>query len=458
MTHYDLAVIGTGSGNMIVNRRFADWRVAIVEENLFGGTCLNVGCIPTKMFVYPADVARVAADGPRLGVDTAFTGVRWTDLRDRVFARVERDEVAARAYREQQSNVDVVTSRCTFVDDHTLRTAAGERITADKFVIAAGSRVSVPDVPGLDEVEHHTSDTVMRLDEVPRRMTIVGGGYVAAEFAHVFSAFGTEVTVVQRGPVLVKHMDEDVCRRFGELAARQWDVRLKTEPTHVRREGGDIVVSLSDGDEVHSDVLLMATGRASNADRLGLEHTGVEVRDGLVVVDEHQRTTVEHIWALGDVCNRFQLKHVANHESRVVKHNLLHPDDPIARDHRYVPSTIFTSPQIAAVGLTSQQAREQDIEHVTATCDYGDVAYGWAMEDEDHFVKVLADTRGDLLGAHIIGPQSSLLLQPLVQALSFGTNGHQMAREQYWAHPILAEVVENALLRLARGSVPKSPS
>jgi mycothione reductase len=456
VTHYDLAVIGTGSGNAIVDKRFADWRVAILEDHVFGGTCLNVGCIPTKMFVYPADLARNARHGPQLGVGTSYDGARWPEIRDRIFGRI--DPIAARgeAYRRGQPHVDVLDQHATFVDDHTLTLQTeegptGEQITADQIVIAAGGRVSVVDFPGLQEVEFHTSDTVMRLEELPRRMAIVGGGYVAAEFAHVFSALGTEVTQIQRGPALLRTQDEDISRRFTEIAATQWDLRLETLPTKVARRNGATVLTLSDGTEVETDVLLIATGRVPNGDRLGLENTGIATDNGRVLVDEFQRTSVDGVWALGDVSSEWQLKHVANLEARTIQHNLLHPDDLVTSDHRFVPSAIFTSPQIASVGLTSQDARELGIEHVAVTEDYSEIAYGWAMESAPgrHFVKLLGDPDGRrLLGAHIIGPQASVLLQTLVQGMSLDNSPHEMARGQYWIHPSLAEVVENALLKM----------
>ena len=449
--HYDLAVIGTGSGNSIVNDRFAHLRVAILEEGVFGGTCLNVGCIPTKMFVYPADLADGARHGPALGVETSYAGARWPEIRERVFGRIDPIASGGQSYRERLPNVDVYSAHATFVDDHTLDTGTGEQITADQIVIAAGSRVSVAEVPGLDEVEVHTSDTVMRLEELPERMVIVGGGYVAAEFAHVFSALGTQVTQVQRGSQLLISQDEDVSRAYTAIASREWDVRLGTTPTSVKQRGAEIVVSLSDGSEVSTDALLMATGRVSNGDRLGLENTGIRVEDGIVVVDAQQRASVPGVWALGDVTNQHQLKHVANHEARVVQHNLLHPDDLVASDHRFVPSAVFTRPQIASVGLTSRQAREQGVDFRTVRQDYADVAYGWAMESAsgETFVKLLGDPSGErLLGAHILGPQASNLIQPLIQGMSLGSTVSEMARGQYWIHPALAEVVENALLKL----------
>jgi mycothione reductase len=453
VTHYDLALIGTGSGNSVVDKRFADRRVAIIEENKFGGTCLNVGCIPTKMFVYPADLARNARHGSDLGVLTSYDGARWPEIRDRIFGRIDPIEDSGRHYRHSLDYIDVFEHHCTFVDNHTLliHDDSGQEITADEIVIAAGSRVLVAPIPGLDDVAFETSDTVMRLEELPRRMTIIGGGFVAAEFAHVFSALGTAVTVVHRGDALLQKEDREIAEAFTRLASTQWDVRLSTTATGVAPRGTGQVVTLSDGSTLESDVLLLATGRMPNADRLGLEHTDIAVQEEIVVVDEFQRTTVPGIWALGDVANTWQLKHVANAESRTVQHNLLHPDDLVATDHRFVPSAVFTSPQVASAGITSQHAQSLGIEHRAVTHDYADIAYGWAMESTagDSFVKLIGTPDGQhLLGAHLIGPQASNLIQPLLQGMSLGTTVPEMARGQYWIHPAMAEVVENALLKL----------
>ena len=197
-------------------------------------------------------------------------------------------------------------------------------------------------------------------------------------------------------------------------------------------------------------MVLVAAGRRSNADGLDLDRTGVRTdEDGVIIVDDHQRTNVEGIWALGDIANHFQLKHVSNLEARVIQHNLLHPDDLIRAQHDVVPSAVFSHPQVASVGLTERQAVEPGVRHVVATQKYGDTAYGWAMEDTTSFAKVLADPdTGLILGAHFLGPQASNLVQPIVQAMSFGQTAHDVAREQYWIHPALMEVVENLLLAL----------
>ncbi len=458
MTHYDLAIIGTGSGNSIVDEAFADRKVAILEKGTFGGTCLNVGCIPTKMFVYPADLAAEVTHARDLGVDLRLEGVRWREIRDRIFRRIDPISVAGRSYRaERQEHVTLYEGHARFAGDRTIDTGTGATITADQVVIAAGSRAVVPDIEGLDTVEHHTSDTIMRIDDVPGRIAIIGGGFVAAEFAHIFGSFGSEVTLVNRSEALLRAEDDDVSRRFTELAQRRWDVRLDTTTEKVEAYDGGIRLHLrTDGatSVLDVDTLLVATGRTSNADGLDLDRTGVEVDEhGLVVVDEHQRTTARGIWALGDISNRYQLKHVSNHEARVVQHNLLHPDDLLRADHDVVPSAVFTSPQVASVGITEEEARERGVRYVTARRAYGDTAYGWAMEDHASFAKVLVDPdTGLLLGAHILGAQASNLIQPLIQAMSFGQTAADVARGQYWIHPALSEVVENVLLGTAEAA------
>lgn len=452
--HFDLVVIGTGSGNSIVDERFGDWDVAIVEKGVFGGTCLNVGCIPTKMFVHTADVAATPAGAARLGVDEELRGVRWPEVRDRIFGRIDPIAAGGRRWRmEGNANVTVYEGQARFVGPKTLDTGTGETITADRFVIAAGSRPIVPDVAGIEDVGYLTNEDVMRLDELPRRMIVLGSGFVATEFAHVFSSFGVDVTLVARSGALLRAEDDDISARFTEIAAKKWDVRLNSKAVRVERVDGAVRLHLETprgAEVVEGDVLLAAVGRIPNADLLGVEATGVTLhRDGRIVVDDQQRTAVDGIWALGDVSSDYQLKHVANHEARVVRHNLRHPDAPIHADHRFVPHGVFSSPQIGSVGLTERDARERGIRYVTATQDYADIAYGWAMEDTSGFAKLIADpATGQLLGAHIIGPQAPTLIQLAIQAMSFGQDVRALANGQYWIHPAMPELLENALLKL----------
>lgn len=462
MQHYDLVIVGSGSGNSIVDERFAHWNVAIVEKGVgplssYGGTCLNVGCIPTKMFVHAADTARTPAGGGKLGVDLELRGVRWADIRDRIFGRIDPIAAGGERWRAEGSeHVSLIkgTARFTGVRELEIETAEGPRtVTADRVVVAAGSRPDVPAVPGLDTSGYYTSDTVMRLDELPRRMIILGTGFVGVELAHVFSALGVEITVVGRSGLLLRHEDTDIARRFTDIAAARWDLRMDRTTRRVERDG-DVVRLYLDGPDgpetIEAEELLVATGRVPNTDLIDAVAGGLELTDdGRVFADSTQATSVEGVWALGDISSPYQLKHVANHEARVVGHNLLHPEAPITSDHRHVPHAVFSAPKVAAVGLTEDEARSQGVAYVSATHSYADIAYGWAMEDTTGFVKLLADpVTGLLLGAHIIGPEAPTLIQPLIQAMRFGLDAGTMAREQYWIHPAMPELIENALLKL----------
>ena len=468
MAHFDIAVIGTGSGNSILDDRHAGKRVAICEQGVFGGTCLNVGCIPTKMFVYAAEVAQSARDSARYGVDAHVEAVRWGDIVSRVFGHIDPLAVGGENYRRSSPNVQVFASHTRFgrpLPDgrYTLRTDDGDEFTADQVVIAAGSRPVIPDDIANSGVRYHTSDTIMRIADVPEHLVIVGGGFVACEFAHVFSSLGSRVTMMIRGSTLLRGHDDTICERFTDIASKKWEILSHREVASLRRDGDGVELRCHDGSAVRGDVLLVATGRIPNGDLLNAEQAGVKVTaDGQVVVDEYQRTTARGVFALGDISSDYQLKHVANHEARRVKHNLLQDWDDVEAlmpsDHRYVPSAVFTDPQIASVGLTENQARAKGFNIRTKVQDFGDVAYGWAMEDTTGIAKIVVDDdSGLILGAHIMGHQASSLIQPLIQAMSFDLPAQDMARGQYWIHPALPEVIENALLALC-GEPPWPPS
>ncbi|MEV6716804.1 mycothione reductase [Lentzea sp. NPDC051208] len=454
MRHFDLVIIGTGSGNSIPTEAMAGWQIAILEKGTFGGTCLNVGCIPTKMFVHTADQAAAPANAKKLGVDATLDAVHWPEIRDRIFNRIDPIAEGGRNWRaNENANVTVYEGTAHFIDAHTIDTGTGETITADRIVVAAGSRPTVPDIADLDTTGFHTSDTVMRLDELPESLIIVGSGFIASEFAHVFSSFGVEVTVIARSNLLLRHEDLEIAQRFTEVAKGKWNVLLNRKTTRAEKTATGVKLHLEgpNGEEtVEAQQLLIATGRQPNSDLLQVQNAGLDQHpDGRVKVDEYQRTSQPHIYALGDISSDYQLKHVANHESKVVQHNLLNPDDQIKSDHRFVPAAVFSSPQIASVGLTEEQAKEKGIRYVTASQAYASIAYGWAMEDTTGFAKLIADpATGQLLGAHIIGPQASSVIQPLIQAMSFGLDAKSMARGQYWIHPAMPELVENALLNL----------
>jgi mycothione reductase len=448
---YDLIVVGAGSGNMLFGPELDSMRSAIIETDRFGGTCLNRGCIPSKMFVVAADAARAVGEAERLGVHATLDRVDWPAIRDRVFNRIDPLHGNGVVYR-RRTGVDVYTDTARFVAPRLLD-VAGERLTAERVVVAVGSRPVVPPIEGLDGVSFYTSDTIMRIPEVPASLLVIGGGFIAAEMGHVFDAFGADVTIVERGPRLLMGEDDEVSARFTECAVQRFRVVLGADVMSVEARGGgvSVIATVNGATQVlEADALLIATGRRPNTDLLDAAAGGLALDDhGHVLADETYRTSVPGVWALGDVANHFQLKHMANAEMRVVRHNLTHPHDLMRLPVGLVPHAVFTDPQVAAVGLSQEEARRRGVDHVVATRRYADTAYGWALEDTTSFVKLIADphTR-TLLGAHIIGPQAATLLQPLLQAMMLGNTVDQLARGVLYVHPALTELLEQALLEV----------
>ncbi|MGW0816961.1 mycothione reductase [Streptomyces viridiviolaceus] len=461
--HFDLIVIGAGSGVAMLDERFDHLEVAIVETGVgplkkYAGTCLNVGCIPTKMLVHTADTARSPQHGSLLGLNLELRGVDWSAVLGRLSRHIDpTSEYWLRGHQERKNFAVYYEGTARFTGERRVSVSTEQgsvTLTADQVVVSAGSRPVIPDIPGLDgHLGYLTSDDVRIMERLPRRMAVLGGGFVAAELSHVFSALGVEITLIARRNLLLREEDIAVAQRFTDLAQKQWDVRLEHKLLRAQRRGDTILLDLGGPQGVERlevDELLVATGRRPNTDLVDAVVGGLALHpDGRIVVDEYQATSVPGVWALGDVSSQWMLKHVANLEARTVQHNLLNPQELRTSDHRFVPHAVFTSPQIASVGMTEQEAQASGARHVSATHDYAATAYGWAMEDTTGFAKVLADpSTGRLLGAHIIGPQAPTLIQPLIQAMSFGLDARSMARGQYWIHPGVPEVVEGALLAL----------
>ncbi len=451
--HFDLIIVGSGSGNAIPEE-MGDWKIALVERGLFGGTCLNVGCIPSKMFVLPADIAELAKEGPTLGVDTSFEGADWVAIRDRVFGRIDPIAAGGEQYRESGTdNVELIRGTARFTGDRTLSiesnndTDRTRMISGDRVLVASGARAVLPPIEGIDTVQVHTSDTVMRLDELPKRLGIIGGGFIATELGHVFSGYGSDVTMFVRSGSLLRKEDHDVSAAFTEIFSKRVDLRLEQVPIKIEQRGAAIALHTEQG-IVEVDELLVASGRIPNSDLIDAEAGGLTVHpDGRIVVDATMATTAPGVWAIGDVANSYQLKHLANAEAKVAFGNMLDGESNRKTDYRAVPHAVFSHPQIAAVGLTEQEAVKNNVPYVVGRRDYGGTAYGWALEDSTSFAKVLIDPESrQLLGAHIMGPQAASLLQPLIQAMHFGQPIDELAHDVFYIHPALTEVVENALL------------
>jgi mycothione reductase len=449
--HYDLVIVGAGSGNSLINDETGKWRIAVVDSDRFGGTCLNRGCVPSKMLVHTADVALSVRRSDHFDLRASWHGADWPAIRDRVFSRIDPiHDNAVKSRRED--GIHVYLDDASFVGAKQLQ-VGGDVLTADRFVLAAGARPVIPPFPGLGDVDYFTSDTVMRIATLPKTMAVIGGGFIAAEMSHIFGSLGTTVTIVSRGNHLLARHDHDIRNQFTKNYMSRFDLRLESVVAHVEPTDAGVRLHLttpSGKQSLEVEALLLATGRTPNSDRLDVAATGVKVdKHGHVHTDNTCLTNVPGIWALGDITNHFQLKHLANAEARIVRHNLMHPNAPKHASFPIVPSAVFADPQVASVGATEEQLRTQGRDYVAAIRHYRDTAYGWALEDTNSFVKILADpTTRLVLGAHLIGPQASILIQPLVQAMCLANTVDQVASEVIYIHPALSEVIEQALLAL----------
>ena len=450
---FDLIVVGSGSG-LEVSSQAADGglSVAVIESGPFGGTCLNRGCIPSKMLIHSADVAEIIRQSELFGITTEVTAINWDFIIRRASETVDADARMIEEGNREQARISVFKDSARFVGHKTLEVGS-ERITAEQIVIAAGSRPRIPKIEGLESVPYITSDEALRLPKQPRRLAILGAGYIAAELAHFFGALGTEVTIVHRGPRMLRAEDEDVAQRFTEVYERRFRLLLNTTVRRVRQQRGEMVLDVVVGGRQESlvaDALLLAVGRVPNADTLEVTNAGVDVDErGFIPTDEYMETNVEGVWALGDIVGRYLLKHSANLEAAYVAHNMLNPEAKVAVDYHAMPHAIFASPQVAAVGTSEQDAREQDVKFVVASYRYIDTAYGSSIEDKDGFVKVLADPDSrQILGCHIIGTDASVLIQEVVNVMRMRAP-LSMIGQSIYVHPALPEVVQRAFTSLS---------
>ena len=445
MRKFDFIVIGSGSGlEVSADLSDAGWSVAIIEEGPFGGTCLNRGCIPSKMLIHCADVMQTVQNAAAFGIHAKVESIDWPFIVKRAFEEVDADAAMIERGNRQADNVEVFKGTGRFTGPKTIA-VSGQGLEEE---LTAETRPWVPDIPGLAQTPYITSDEALRLPEQPRRLTVVGGGYIAAELAHFFGARCTEVTIIHRRDLMLREEDTDVSRRFTEVYQRRFNMVLDAQVTGVSSKDGEIIVEVTTPNgtqSITSDTLLMATGRVPNTDLLDMAKTGVELNDrGYIKTDEFLQTNVPGIWALGDIVGKYLLKHSANLEAAYASNNIMNPDNQAAVDYSAMPHAVFASPQVASVGLTEQEADGRGASYITATYNYSDTAYGASIEDKDGFVKVLAEpASGEILGCHIIGTDAATPIQEAANAMRARLSTDTITQSIY-VHPALPEVVQRA--------------
>ena len=455
MKEYDIVIIGSGAGaNLIEDALQHNKTVAFVDKGPLGGTCLNVGCIPTKIIVYPADRIMEIRESKKLGITTELKDIDFGAIMQRMRSYVKKSNDHIKESLEKTEDFDFYFGEAHFTGDYTLE-VNGQAIKGKTIFIVTGARPLIPRVKGIEGIEYLTNESALQLTERPESMVIIGGGYIAVEFAHFFEAMGTKVTIIQRNKRLVPEEEPEVSELLKTTLSRRMTVLTATEATEVRQTGKITTITakeLGSGKqrELTAQHVLVAAGRKSNADILMVQNTGVKTDDkGYIVVDDYLETTQKNIWAFGDVIGKKMFRHSANQEAEIIWHNAVH-GKKTKMNYLSVPHAVFTYPEIASVGLTEEQAVKimGKRELLTGKALYTDVARGEAMMETEGFTKAVVHRKsGKILGYHIIGPQASILIQEVVNAMAVDGNLWSVAKGMH-IHPALSEVVVRAFGKL----------
>lgn len=448
MTDFDVLVIGGGTGNNVAAAAAdAGLETALVEPGPLGGTCLNRGCNPSKMLIQAANAINDVRGAERFHVDATIERIDHAtvvDEMDELLSGIAEDMEAH--YREKEQ-LTLFKQRTKFLDERTVE-LDGEPVTAEKVVVAAGSRPIVPPIDGLDGVDYLTSQDALYLREPPESLVIMGGGYIAVELGYVFESVGTDVTVIEMMDSLLPREDSDVANTFTQIAADRHEVYTGHRVTGVEEtpDGGHAVhaeTEAGDGLTVEGSEVLVALGRRPNSDTLNLDAAGIDTTDdGFIETNEYLETTTKHVWGQGDIAGNAMFKHSGDYETRHTVANVVH-EKRQSVDLSALPHTIFTEPQIAGVGATEQELDDAGTEYVVSRADYDDSAMGRAKKIEHGFLKVLASPDGEILGTHAIGHEASMLLHEAVVAMRTGLTVDEVAGTIH-AHPTLSKIVEAA--------------
>ena len=436
---FDMITIGAGSGGVASSRRAGGYgaKVAICEELRVGGTCVLRGCVPKKLLVYGSQFADAFEDAEGFGWSVPPPRFDWPSLIAAKNKELDRlEQIYINMLRN--SGVEILDGRGILVDPHTIE-LGGRRYTAENILVATGGHPTVPDIPGIEHVI--SSNEALDLPHLPRKIVIVGGGYIAVEFAGIFKGFGCEVVQLIRREELLYGFDDDLRVSLGvEMRARGVEIRPRVNVTRIERdvrEGYRVFTTL--GQEISTDLVMYATGRAPNTKGLGLDAVGVKTNQrGAVEVDEWQRTSVPNIYAVGDVTDRINLTPVAINEGRAIAETLYN-NNPVKMDHADVPSAVFSQPPIGTVGLTEEQARQQYGEIDVYCARFRPMKNILAGRDERTFMKLVVDARTDrVLGCHMLGPDAPEIIQGLAIAVKCGAS-KKMFDQTVGIHPSAAE-------------------
>lgn len=437
---YDLFVIGAGSGGVRAARIAASHgaKVAIAEEYRVGGTCVIRGCVPKKLFVYASHFSDDFEDAEGFGWTVGETKFDWKTLvanKDKEIDRLNGIYIR----NLEKAGVEIVECRATLKDAHTVRLEGQDRdVTAERILIAVGATPFLPEIPGIEHAI--TSNEAFHLETLPRRVVVVGGGYIAVEFAGIFNGLGVETIQLYRGALFMRGFDDDLRDLLSEeMRKKGIDLRMNSDLVSIEKKDGELHLKLADGDALTTDCVMYATGRVPNTKGLGLEAAGVKLgKKGKIIVDEYSRTNVESIYAVGDVTDRANLTPVAIREGHAFADTVYGGKD-VKVDHSIIPTAIFSQPEMGTVGLTEAQAREKYDEVDIYKTAFRALKNTLSGSQERTFMKLVVDAKSDkVLGVHIMGPASGELIQAVGIAVTMGATKAQFDMT-IAVHPTAAE-------------------
>ena len=448
MKQFDVITIGSGGGAKISSPAASmGFKVAVIEKDSLGGTCLNRGCIPSKMLIHPADVAIEIKEAHRFDIhnDPTFS-VDFAKLIERISTTVDADSNKIVTSYNNHPNISLYRGRAQFVENKIIE-INGEQITADKIFIAVGTRPSIPPIPGLAGTPYMTSTEALRNTILPSSMIIIGGGYIGCELGHAYGALGTKTTFLVRSKLL-RAQDAEIAAEFQKTFSRYHHIQLGAVPTKVEYANNAFTVHYTqDGKNcsISAETLLIATGITSNVDTLDLINTGIELQPGnFIKVDEHLETSVPGIWAMGDCIGKYFFRHSVNFEGEYLFDHIFGGKAKSPIHYPPMPHAVFTHPQVAGVGATEEELKARGIDYVVGLNPYKSSAMGMALLSDHGFCKILVDRKTrKILGGHIIGPEASDMIHMIIAYMNMNGTLDDMLRTIY-IHPALPEIVRNA--------------
>jgi mycothione reductase len=451
---YDLIIVGSGSATNLLEpliQQNPKIKIALIDKDDPGGICLTRGCIPSKIILYPAELVRTIEAAKELGVSAEIKEIDFKKIMSRMRDLIGKDIESIRAGLSSSENIDYYHSSVEFISPYTMQ-VDGQMISSPLILLCTGSKIVVPPIKGLEEAGYLTSDSALRLDKLPESILIVGGGYIAAEFGHFFSSMGAKVTIIGRNPQFLPEEEPEI----SALAAKEFRKHLELftnleviEASVAKNRKKLIAKDRSSGSssEFEADEIMIACGRGPLNDLLHPERAGIKTTPGgWIEVNEYMETSQPNVWAIGDADGKFLFKHVANYESQIVYYNMV-LKQRIKADYSAIPHAVFTYPEIAAVGMRELDAIKQyGAEGIMiGFYKFENTAKGEAMNLKDYFVKVIvARKNSKILGAHIIGPEASVLIQEIINVMYTEEKNADTVNEAIHIHPALTEVVQRA--------------